>query len=128
VLEAKDREVLGDPMKYILNPGGEILFATVGDETVGCCALMPTGPCEYEVTKMAVTDGYQGKGIGRMILEAIIAEAKGIAACRLHLDTNSKLPNAIHLYESVGFRHIPAEQVKASPYARSDVSMEMVLR
>ena len=89
---------------------------------------MPTGPGDFEVAKMAVTEGWQGRGIGRMILDAVIAEAKRIDARRLHLDTNSKLPSAIHLYESVGFRHLPAEQAKASPYARSNVSMEMMLR
>ena len=57
VLEAKDREVLGDPVKYIMNPGGEIIFATIGEEIVGCCALVPAAPGEYEVAKMAVTEG-----------------------------------------------------------------------
>src|SRR5271163_3605196 len=64
VLEDKDRAVLGDPVKYILNPGGEIIFAIIGDETVGCCALAPEAPGQYEVAKMAVTEAYQGKGIG----------------------------------------------------------------
>src|ERR1700742_1350960 len=71
VLETKDREVLGNPVKYILQPGGQILFATVGDEVVGCCALVPEEtPGEYEVAKMAVTEAWQGRGIGRKILEA----------------------------------------------------------
>ncbi len=42
VLEGKDREVLGDPVKYILSPGGWIIFATIEDQPVGCCALVPT--------------------------------------------------------------------------------------
>jgi putative acetyltransferase len=127
VLEEKDRQVLGDPVKYILDRGGRILFATVGGETIGCCALVPEGPGVYEVAKMAVTVGYQGRGIGRKILEAVIAEAKRIWASRLYLETNSKLPSATHLYESVGFRHVPPHRVKPSLYARADVFMEMFL-
>ena len=60
VLEEKDREVLGDPVKYIMNPGGEIIFATIGEEIVGCCALIANGPGEYEVAKMAVTESMPG--------------------------------------------------------------------
>ena len=127
VLEDKDREVLGDPMTYILKPGGKIVFAAIGEETVGCCALVPEGPGVYEVAKMAVTEGYRGRGIGRRILELVIAEAMGLGAERLYLETNSKLPSATHLYESVGFRHIPAERLKPSLYARADVFMEMLL-
>jgi putative acetyltransferase len=126
VLEDKDRAVLGDPVKYILNPGGEIIFATIGDATVGCCALAPEGPGHYEVAKMAVTEAYQGKGIGRKILERVIAEARTIGATRLYLETNSKL-SASHLYESIGFRHIPVERRRPSLYSRADVFMEMML-
>lgn len=127
VLEDKDREVLGDPGKYVLAGGGRIFLAIVGEQTVGCCALVPEQPGVYEVAKMAVTEAYQGLGLGRKLLEAVIAEAEAIGASRLHLETNAKLESAIHLYESVGFRHIPAERLAPSPYARSNVSMEMVL-
>jgi putative acetyltransferase len=127
VLEEKDRAVLGDPVKYIMNPGGEIIFATVGDETVGCCALVPTAPGEYEVAKMAVTETCRGRGIGRLILEAIICEGRRLGASRLYLETNSGLPNATHLYEALGFQHIPVERRKPSLYSRADVFMEMLL-
>ncbi len=126
VLEEKDRQVLGDPVKYILNPGGRILFATIGDETVGCCALAPRGLKEYEVAKMAVTERYQGRGIGRKMLDLVIAEARELGASRLYLETNSKL-HVSRLYESIGFRHVPVERLKPSLYSRADVFMEMFL-
>jgi putative acetyltransferase len=127
VLEEKDRAVLGDPVKYIFSIGGEIVFATIGDETVGCCALVPEGDGTYEVAKMAVTQAHQGRGIGRKILERVVAEGRRIGATRLYLETNSKLPSATHLYEKLGFRHVPAERLKPSLYRRADVFMEMVL-
>jgi N-acetylglutamate synthase-like GNAT family acetyltransferase len=127
VLEDKDREVLGDPVKYILNPGGQILFAVVGDQIVGCCALAPEAPREYEVAKMAVTEACRGRGIGRMLLDAVIEEARRMGASRLYLETNSKLPAASRLYQSVGFCHLQPERVKPSLYARADVFMEMFL-
>jgi hypothetical protein len=45
----------------------------------------------------------------------------------LYLETNSSLTPAITLYESLGFRHVPAELVVPSPYARADVFMKMSL-
>jgi GNAT superfamily N-acetyltransferase len=76
---------------------------------------------------MAVTEAYQGRGIGRMLLEAVIAEAREMGASRLYLETNSKLPSARRLYEAVGFHHVPAGRRKPSLYSRADVFMEMFL-
>jgi GNAT superfamily N-acetyltransferase len=126
-MESKDEETLSDPRGAVLAGGGRIFFAVRQGETVGCCALIATGPGEFEVAKMAVTPSSQGAGIGRLLLEAVIAAARVSGAARLTLETNRKLSPAIRLYESVGFRHVPDAQKAASPYARSDVSMEMDL-
>jgi GNAT superfamily N-acetyltransferase len=126
-LEDADRELLGDPAKHILAPGGQIWLAVDGEEAVGCCALIREEPGLYLVAKMGVTEAYQGRGIGRKLLAAVIAGAKELGASRLSLESNTKLPSAIHLYESAGFRHLPPHQAKPSPYSRTNVSMEMLL-
>jgi hypothetical protein len=41
-LESMDEEVLRNPVKYIVKPGGEVLFAQKGADIVGTCALMPS--------------------------------------------------------------------------------------
>jgi GNAT superfamily N-acetyltransferase len=127
VLEAKDTEALADPQGNILDRGGRIFFAVRNGEMLGCCALLAMGSGEYEVAKMAVTEAAQGQGIGRRLLEHAIAAARADGATVLHLETNRKLTPAIRLYESVGFRHLPAERFVPSPYARSNVQMEMEL-
>ena len=76
---------------------------------------------------MTVLERDRGLGIGRKILEYAIAQAKKLGAERLYLETNRNLANAIHLYESVGFRHVSPDQVIPSPYARANVFMEMAL-
>ena len=76
---------------------------------------------------MAVTASLQGAGIGRHLLQSVIAEARTSGARRLYLETNRKLAPAIRLYESVGFRHLPPERIIPSPYARADVYMELSL-
>jgi ribosomal protein S18 acetylase RimI-like enzyme len=123
--EPKDEHTFADPQRAILDRGGRIFMAVRHGEAVGCCALLRTGPREFEVAKMAVTESCQRGGIGRRLLEKAIAEARTSGAARLFLETNRKLAPAIRLYESLGFRHIPAERIIPSPYARSDVSMEL---
>ena len=69
VLEAKDRLTLGDPQKYILQAGGQILLAQLADEIIGCCALMHLDPESFEIAKMAVAESAQGRGIGKLLMQ-----------------------------------------------------------
>lgn len=126
-VEEKDKAVLGDPARQILEPGGHILIAVAEGTPIGCCALIAMEPGVYEVAKMAVRETHRNHGVGRRILSEVVAHARAVGARRLYLETNHILENAIHLYESIGFRHVPPERVKPSPYARADVYMEMDL-
>ena len=126
-IEEQDRKVLNDPENYVLGRGGQIFMAMSDGVPLGCCALIPVEPGVYELAKMSVSEESRGRGIGRKVLEYTIAQARELGARRLYLETNRVLENAIHLYESVGFRRLPPESVPASPYARSDVSMELHL-
>jgi putative acetyltransferase len=74
------------------------------------CALVALRPGEFDE--------------GMMCLDA----ARAMGAKRLYLETNHALLPAIHLYQAVGFTHLPKERVVASPYARADVFMEMWLK
>jgi GNAT superfamily N-acetyltransferase len=127
VLEEKDRSVLGDPQKYILQPGGQILFAQLADELVGCCALMRLDPETFEVAKMAVAESMQGRGLGKRLMQASIDLARQLGARRLYLETNSKLAPALAIYAHFGFRTINEASLPPSPYARADVRMELLL-
>ena len=121
-LEPYDIEVLSNPEGVILSTGGEILFAQLGDEVVGTCALMQVKPGEFELTKMGVDPAMQGLGIGRALIEAAIAEFRRLGGCELFLETNTKLATAIRLYESAGFEHQPAVK-EDSHYSRANVYM-----
>jgi GNAT superfamily N-acetyltransferase len=126
-IEAKDNEVLGDPIKHILNPGGEIVMAILEDRAIGCCALLAMPDRSFELGKMAIAEEYRGQGIGKRLLARVVERAREIGARRLYLETSTKLPNAIHMYEAQGFTHLPPERVRRSPYARSDLYMELLL-
>src|SRR5215471_21382055 len=75
-MESKDEETLADPKGAVLAGGGRIFFAVRRGETVGCCALLEMGDGEFEVAKMAVTESSQRAGVGRQLLETVIAAAR----------------------------------------------------
>jgi putative acetyltransferase len=123
-IEKKDIETLGDPEGNILAHGGRIFMAICDGRAGGCVALLAMGQGEFEIAKMAVTPASQGFGLGRKLMLRAIEAAREDGATRLYLETNHVLTPAIALYESVGFRHLPAGD---SPYARANVRMEMLL-
>jgi putative acetyltransferase len=127
VLEKKDRETLNDPENAILRKGGSVFQAWINGQVVGCVALLPMGDAVYELSKMAVSPKMRGRGIGRNLLEHAIAESKNLGAKSLFLGSNSVLKNAVHLYESVGFGHVPPDELPDMHYARADVFMRMLL-
>ena len=126
-LEAKDRETLGDPDETIVAKGGRVFMVDVDGMAVGCVALIPMGGGVYEVSKMAVAPGLRGLGIGRKLLMYAIEQARAMGATSLFLGSSTKLPGAVHLYEALGFTHMPRERLPELAYARADVFMEMGL-
>lgn len=126
-LEPADTATLTDPVGAIVDRGGQVLIARLGDDRIGCVALVPTGAGVFELSKMAVRPELRGQGIGRQLITAAIALARRLGATSLFLGSSTKLPSAVHLYESVGFSHVPAERIQPLPYARADVFMELIL-
>jgi DNA-binding MarR family transcriptional regulator len=124
-LEPVDEAQLADPRGTIVDPGGEILFVEDPElGLVGTCGLLPTGPGEFELVKMAVMPQARGRGAGEFLLRAAIERAFAMGAVRLFLLTNSKSQAAIRLYERNGFVHdchILARY--GGEYARCDVAM-----
>jgi len=121
VLEPYDIEVMSNP-EAIVEHGGAVLFALLGDAVVGTCALKQHAPGEYELTKMGVDPSVQGVGIGRKLIEAAITEFERLGGTELFLETNTRLESAIHLYERTGFEHQPAIR-EGSSYGRANVYM-----
>lgn len=124
-VEPHDEEVLGDPNKFIIEPGGTIFFAKENNEILGTVALMKMDETTFELTKMAVTPAAQGKKIGQQLMEQCIAYAKSKNWDKLMLYSNRKLENAIYIYKKYGFVEIPIEQ--NNPYSRGDIKMELNL-
>jgi len=121
-IEDIDRDMLGDPERYVLKPGGTIFFARLAGEVIGTCALLHESPGVYELSKMGVDETFRGMGAGRVLLAAAIAEFHRRGGRRLFLESNSRLKTALRMYEQVGFVLQPSVR-EGSHYERADVYM-----
>lgn len=124
-IEPIDERVLSNPKKEIIDKDGEIFYALYIGKVVGTCAVKKVAPRTYEILKMAVTEKFQAKGIGRMLMNKAVDFAKSKKAQTLKLDTSRKLEGAMKLYESRGFK-ISDEQ-SSSCYERCTVKMTLDL-
>lgn len=124
-VEPKDELVLSDPQGQIIDKGGIIFYAKYKDEIVGTVSLIKIDNTTYELSKMAVTDGVQGLGIGKKLMLHCIAVAEEKEMEKLILYSNRKLLSAIHLYDKFGFVEIPLED---GVYERADIKMERIIR
>jgi putative acetyltransferase len=98
------------PGPYI-PPRGAIWIAEADDAAVGCVALRPLPGGVGEVKRMYVDDAWRGKGVGRALLEALIAHARALGYDRLRLGTLAEMTAARALYASLGF--VPIERYRA---------------
>ncbi|GAA3938215.1 GNAT family N-acetyltransferase [Hymenobacter algoricola] len=124
VMEEPDYQMLDDPQRYILAPGGAIVMAQYDGQLVGTCALLREHAGVFELAKMAVAPAAQGLGIGWALGQAAIVKARELGARQLELLSNSRLTPALALYRKLGFRAVP---VPPSPYQRTDVKMVLDL-
>lgn len=127
-LEPADREVLGDPQGRIIATGGQVLLARLDGAAAGCVAVVNCGGGIFELSKMAVSPEHRRRGLGRMLVQAAVDHARAAGASTLFLGSNRKLSDAVHLYESAGFRHVTPEEIGHMPYDRADVFMALQLR
>ena len=125
VVEPHDDEVLSDPYRFIIEPGGDILVVLLEEKVAGVVALMPDENGVFEMTKMAVDTNLRGQKIGQKLLQYTLDFARAKGLDQLILYSNRKLENAIYLYRKFGFEEIPLET--PNPYERADIKMKIKL-
>ena len=89
-------------------PGGELLLAKRGDHVLGCIALKPLEPPRIaEIKRLFVRPQARGKGVGKALVQAVIATAQQAGYDEIKLDTLPEMEGAIALYKASGFVPIP---------------------
>ncbi|PRY67592.1 ribosomal-protein-alanine N-acetyltransferase [Glaciihabitans tibetensis] len=68
--------------------------------------LSPVGSGEGDIQTIAVAESARRQGLGRMLMQALIAEARARRATALFLEVRADNPTAQQLYVSLGFEEI----------------------
>ena len=110
-----DEELRTLPGSYA-PPAGRLLLARCEGRSAGCIALRQLETRISEMKRLYVRPDYRGKGVGKLLVDGIIAEARRIGYERMRLDTvPSSMQDAIALYRRRGFREI--DPYRANPIA-----------
>jgi ribosomal protein S18 acetylase RimI-like enzyme len=120
-----DRELANLPGDYA-PPEGRLLLATEDDQLAGCIALRKLSDGICEMKRLFIRPAYRGKGLGRVLVNALIDEARQLGYTRMRLDTLvGRMDQAIALYRSIGF-------VEIEPYYENPIEdakyMQLELR
>lgn len=107
-----EAEFAGLPGKYAA-PEGCLLLAREGDTVLGCAALRRVDESTCEMKRVYVRSAARGRNLGRLLVEAILNEAKLAGYSRICLDVLPEFTAAQKLYESMGFES--AEPVSFNP-------------
>jgi N-acetylglutamate synthase-like GNAT family acetyltransferase len=122
-IESTDEKILSNPKKEIIEKNGFIFFALLEDNVIGTCTLMKHDKAQYELSKMCVTEKYQGKGVGEKLINKVISKASQLGVKKIVLCTNNKLIAAFNLYTKKGFQIIENPLVLNSNYKRESIYM-----
>ncbi|KAK5720944.1 hypothetical protein LTR15_006906 [Elasticomyces elasticus] len=79
------------------------------NQAVGCVGLrsLPDSAC-CEMKRLYVSPQGRGAGLGRMLAEAVVQEAKCLGYKAMRLDTLESMSSARALYKSLGFWEVEA--------------------
>ena len=85
------------------SPGGCFFLAEENGEFVGCGGLRRRSPAVAEMKRVYVRPSHEGRGLGRAIVEALIAEGRALGYEAIVLDTLPTMTRAQALYRTLGF-------------------------
>lgn len=101
-----EEELRSLPGKYA-PPDGRLLIAFDRDSAAGCIALRRFDATRCEMKRLYVSPTYRGRGLGVLLIEKVMNDARRIGYEKMLLDTYPpKMEKAVKLYVSHGFRPI----------------------
>lgn len=84
-------------------PAGAFFLADENGTYVGCIGLRRFAEGVGEIKRLYVSPAGRGKGVGRVLVEGVVALARELGYTRLVLDTLPQMKAAQQLYASLGF-------------------------
>jgi ribosomal protein S18 acetylase RimI-like enzyme len=101
-----DQELANLPGGYA-PPEGRLLLAESAGRLAGCVALHKLEPGICEMKRLYLRSQFRGHGLGHMLADSIIAEARQIGYHHMRLDTvEPAMKDAVAMYRRLGFKEI----------------------
>jgi GNAT superfamily N-acetyltransferase len=95
--------------EQVTPPAGVFVVARLDGEPVGCGAVRPVlgGPAHHaEVKRMYTAPAARRRGVSRAVLARLEDEARRLGYRWIQLETGTRQPEAIALYEATGYARI----------------------
>ncbi|MGA2133743.1 MAG: GNAT family N-acetyltransferase [Bryobacteraceae bacterium] len=102
---------------YYAPPDGRLVLALVDGRPAGCVALRRLDAERAEAKRLYVRPAFRGRGIGQVLLEWVIAEARAAGYYELRGDTMPVMETALAMYDRLGFGRGAAYAADATPGA-----------
>jgi len=118
-----DHDIAHWQEEYDGRVGVLLVVADAAGEVVGTAAVRLLGPGVGELKRMWLRPAWQGRGLGRRLMDACLDEARRLGCRALRLDTQAKMEAAVHLYRAYDFSEIP----RYNDNRRADIWMERAL-
>jgi GNAT superfamily N-acetyltransferase len=123
-----DQELATLPGEYAA-PGGLLLLAFVDGKAAGCGAFRPLAESDYanacEMKRLYVRPAFRRFGLGRILAEALVDEARRVGYSAMLLDTLDDMEAARDMYATLGFEEIPPYYYNPIPgahYLKADLA------
>lgn len=96
-------EIEVDEFVSSMSKGGVFYLIQVEDKIVGMGALRKLKEGIGEIKRMYIKPEYQGKGLGKKMLQLLLNRSMEYGFSAIYLETGSFMTTAQHLYRSAGF-------------------------
>ncbi|GGE34866.1 N-acetyltransferase [Pullulanibacillus camelliae] len=104
--------LLADPSRSLIEDyikSGECFLAEAAGQVIGVYVLLSTKPKTVELVNLAVDEHFQGKGLGKHLVNDAIRVAKAMGYRRFEVATGNSSLGPLALYQKCGFRIIEVE-------------------
>lgn len=98
----------------MLAPRGGFILCLSDGLPIGCVGLKGTDKGYAEIKRLWVSPAARGLGMAKRLMVEVEARARELGITLLRLDTNSKLPEAVRLYQTSGWTEI--DRFNEDPY------------
>lgn len=121
--EGTDKDLLDLDESYFSNNGWFEVIENPEKKIIGFYGIFKTSNDTCELRKMYLYPEYQGKGLGKKMMNNAVLKAKELGYKEIILETNKLLVQAIGLYGKFGFKEFESGHLSD----RCNLSMKLKL-